>query len=62
MKIYASQNGENNYEELVLSLDKGRTFTLPPDVSHAEGFYKYSVTELASSLKEVTHKIIDLYF
>jgi len=62
MKIYASQNGENNYEELVLSLDKGRTFTLPANVSHAEGFYKYSAIELASSLKEVTHKIIDLYF
>lgn len=62
MAAYASQNGENNYEELVLSLDKGRTFTLPADVSHAEGFYLYSKQELASSLKEVTHSIVDLYF
>jgi LmbE family N-acetylglucosaminyl deacetylase len=61
MTVYASQNGENNYEELVLSLDKGRTFTLPAEVSHAEGFYLYSAEELATSLKEVTHKIIDLY-
>ena len=61
MTVYASQNGENNYEELVLSLDKGRTFTLPAQVSHAEGFYLYSNEELKSSLKEVTHKIIDLY-
>ena len=62
MTIYASQNDENNYEELVISLDKGRTFTLPAAVSHAEGFYLYSKEELATSLKEVTHNIIDLYF
>lgn len=61
MAVYASQNDENNYEELVLSLDKGRTFTLPAEVSHAEGFYQYSKEDLAISLKEVTHKIIDLY-
>ena len=61
MSVYASQNDENNYEELVLSLDKGRTFTLPAEVSHAEGFYLYSGEELTTSLKEVTHKIIDLY-
>lgn len=62
MAIYASQNDENNYEELVLSLDKGRTFTLPADVSHAEGFYLYSEAELAKSLREVTHDIVELYF
>ena len=62
MTIYASQNDENNYEELVISLDKGRTFTLPAAVSHAEGFYLYSKEERAASLKEVTHNIIDLYF
>ena len=62
MTIYASQNDENNYEELVISLDKGRTFTLPAAVSHAEGFYLYSKEELSTSLKEVTHNIIDLYF
>ncbi|GJM12049.1 MAG: diacetylchitobiose deacetylase [Pseudohongiella sp.] len=62
MAVYASQNDENNYEELVLSLDKGRTFTLPEAVSHAEGFYLYSEEELAASLKEVTQGIIELYF
>ncbi len=62
MAIYASQNDENNYEELVLSLDKGRTFTLPANVSHAEGFYHYSREELAKSLKAATHSIIELYF
>ena len=62
MTIYASQNDENNYEELVISLDKGRTFTLPAAVSYAEGFYLYSEEERTTSLKEVTHNIIDLYF
>lgn len=61
MAAYASQNGENNYEELVLSLDKGRTFTLPAQVSHAEGFYLYSMEQRGASLKDVTHQIIDLY-
>lgn len=62
MAIYASQNDENNYEELVLSLDKGRTFTLPANVSHAEGFYLFTKEELAKPLREVTHDIIELYF
>lgn len=62
MKAYESQNDENNYEELVLSLDKGRTFTLPAEVSHAEGFYRYSPDQLQLSLKEVTRNIIDLFF
>ena len=62
MTIYASQNDENNYEELVLSLDKGRTFTLAAQVSHAEGFYRYSPAQLQLSLQQVTHNIIDLYF
>lgn len=61
MAVYASQNDENNYEEIVLSLDKGRTFTLPAEVSHAEGFYQYSREELGTSLKEVVYKIIDSY-
>ena len=62
MTVYGSQNEENNYEELVLSLDKGRTFTLDSQVSHAEGFYHYSREQLQLSLQQVTHNIIDLYF
>jgi LmbE family N-acetylglucosaminyl deacetylase len=62
MTIYASQNVENNYEELVLSLDKGRTFSLPANVSHAEGFYQYTPQQLQSSLKDTTHDIIERYF
>jgi len=62
MTVYGSQNEQNNYEELVLSLDKGRTFTLAAEVSHAEGFYRYCPEQLQLSLKQVTHDIIDLYF
>jgi LmbE family N-acetylglucosaminyl deacetylase len=62
MAVYASQNVENNYEELVLALDKGRTYTLPAAVSHAEGFYKYSGAQLGMPLKQVTQQIIELYF
>lgn len=61
MDVYASQNSENNYQELVVSLDKGRTFSLPPTVKYAEGFYQFKKEDLALSLREVTHQIIDLY-
>ncbi len=61
MDVYTSQNSENNYQELVLSLDKGRTFSLPPSVKYAEGFYRFSEEDLVHSLREVTHRIIDLY-
>ncbi len=62
MAVYDSQNSENNYEELVISLDKGRSFTLGSEVSYAEGFYHFSKQQLQLSLKQVTHEIVDLYF
>ena len=61
MAIYASQNNENNYEELVLALDKGRTFSLPAQVEFAEGFFRFQSKDMGLSLQEVTHKIVDLY-
>ncbi len=62
MAVYASQNSENNYEELVLALDKGRTYTLPSTITHAEGFYHYSSAQLKMTLKQVTQQIIEAYF
>lgn len=62
MTCYNSQNSENNYEDLVLALDKGRTFTMPPEVSHCEGFYRYSPAQRKQSLRQVTHDIVDAYF
>ena len=35
MSIYSSQNKENNYPELVLALNKGRTFSLAAGVKFA---------------------------
>ena len=61
MSIYASQNSENNYQELVLALDKGRTFSLPARVEFAEGFFQFQTKDLALSLQDMTHKIVDLY-
>jgi LmbE family N-acetylglucosaminyl deacetylase len=62
MAVYGSQNSENNYEELVLALDKGRTYTLPAAVTHAEGFYHYTSAQLVLTLEEVTQQIIQQYF
>jgi len=61
MEIYASQNEENNYIDLVRALNKTRTLTLPPEVKFAEGFFRYSEKDLQISLREMTHHIINLY-
>tara|TARA_S200000501_G_scaffold376677_2_gene432336 strand:- start:2963 stop:3700 length:738 start_codon:yes stop_codon:yes gene_type:complete len=61
MQIYNSQNQENNYPELVLALDKGRTFSLPQNVQFAEGFYCYELRDLDFTLDEITHEVIDRY-
>ena len=61
MKVYASQNKENNYPELVIALDKGRTFSLPKEVKFAEGFFRYQIKDLDLSIDQMTHLIIDLY-
>ena len=60
MKVYASQNKENNYTELVIALNKGRTFSLPKDVKFAEGFFRYQIKDLDLSIDEMTHLVIDL--
>ena len=61
MQVYASQNKENNYPELVVALDKGRTFSLPNEVKFAEGFFRYQIKDLDLSIDEMTHLVIDLY-
>ncbi len=61
MEIYVSQNQENNYPELVLALDKGRTFSMPKEVKFAEGFFKYEKKDLGLSISEVLQSVIDLY-
>jgi hypothetical protein len=46
----------------VLALDKGRTFTMPPEVGHCEGFYAYSEEQRGKTLREVVLDITELYF
>ena len=62
MSCYNSQNSENNYEDLVLALDKGRTFTMPPEVQHCEGFYLYSAAQRRQSLEAVTQELVARFF
>ena len=52
MAIYASQNSQNNYPDLILALNKARTYSLPPDVTHAEAFYCYAPEQLSGALHE----------
>ena len=61
MRVYVSQNKENNYPELVSALDKGRTFSLPKEVECAEGFFRYEKTDLDLSLEDLTRRTIELY-
>ena len=61
MAVYASQNDENNYPELVLALNKGRTFSLAEHIKFAEGFYRFDEADLQVSLREMTHRLIDRY-
>jgi len=62
MAVYASQNGQNNYQELVLALNKARTFTLPGQVSLAEGFCRYPKSALSQSLQQATADLLALYW
>jgi LmbE family N-acetylglucosaminyl deacetylase len=62
MAVYASQNSQNNYPELILALNKARTFSLPASVSHAEAFYRFSDAELSGSLQAATEAALARYF
>lgn len=62
MAVYASQNSQNNYPELIMALNKARTFSLPASVSHAEAFYRFSDQELRGSLHAATEASLARYF
>lgn len=61
MAVYASQNGLNSYPELVLALDKARTFTLPSHVSHAEAFFRYAAEDIDLPLRNILALKIEQY-
>lgn len=62
MAVYASQNSQNNYPELILALNKARTFSLPAEVSHAEAFYAYTPSQLAMPLPQAAQQALTLYW
>ena len=41
MQLYNSQNTENDYPDLVSSLDQARTFSLPEPVRYAEAYFRF---------------------
>ncbi len=61
MAVYASQNNENNYPELVTAPDKGRMLSLAPEVGYSKEFFCFSERDLQISLQEMTHHIINHY-
>lgn len=62
MAVYASQNTQNNYSELIMALNKARTFSLPAPVSHAEAFYRFSDAELGGTLQAAVAVALQQYF
>lgn len=53
LALYKSQLEQNNYIDIVLALNKTRSFTLPESVSHAEGFYCYRSEQAQHSLQQI---------
>lgn len=62
MAMYASQNSQNNYPELILSLNKARTFSMPAEISHVEAFYAYSPKQLELPLRTAAEQALALYW
>lgn len=62
MAVYISQNSQNTYPDYVTSLNRSRSFSLPPEVIYAEGLYRYSEDQLRRPQREVVRQIIDQYF
>ncbi len=49
LKIYKSQQAENDYYNKILGLNKYRTYTLSPQVEYAEGYYIVSSERLKTT-------------
>ncbi|MEX2131829.1 MAG: PIG-L deacetylase family protein [Pseudohongiellaceae bacterium] len=61
MAVYASQNSQNDYPQLVSALNKARTFTLPAEVEYAEGFFHFTGDDLALPLYDVMQGFFEMY-
>lgn len=62
MAVYASQNSQNNYPELILALNKARTFSMPAQVSHVEAFYAFGPDQIKMSLRQAAEQALALYW
>lgn len=60
--LYNSQNTENDYPDLVTSLNRARTFSLPNPIKYAEGFFKYPTSAFVDSLKANNDLYYDQYW
>ena len=62
MNVFASQNSENNYPELILALNKARTFSMPPQVSHVEAYFEVPASQLTWDLQQICLSAMTPYF
>lgn len=53
MSLYQSQLSQNNYLDVVASLDRARSYTLPPGSTHAEGFFRFPANTGASLMPQI---------
>jgi len=52
ISIYQSQLSQNNYQDIAISLNKARTYTLANNISYAEGFLKLTLNSDSSLAKQ----------
>jgi len=62
MSVYKSQIDENRYESIALAMNQLRSLTLPAEISHAEGFYRFSQKDLQKTLSEIVVGKISSFF
>ena len=59
MRAYDSQQKENDYEELVIALNRTRSYTLADTIKYAEGVYRFEKSELEDVEGFLTGRIRD---
>ncbi len=62
MSVYESQLSENRYIDIAMSLNKLRSLTLRGDISHAEAFYCFSLSNLENEYEQVIFGTLKAYF
>lgn len=53
MALYQSQIEKNNYIDVITSINKSRTYTLPPHIEYAEAFYYFNTPENSLTLNTI---------